>query len=693
MKKLWSIVLIVAMTLVLTSVNPLKNFAQGDSINLDKPLLIEFSQKLSKDKVYSDIKFLDENGNEIPMLINLKGEKEAIVIPLYDMTGIKVQLSTKQKDYKISQYKGETVVGDVSNLKRLSEIHQKQSRVVYATVDTNAEAREAAMPAMGKNAGEASAAGVENGSHFTTNVQVAGIDEADIVKTDGEYIYYLKDNEIEIIKADKNNMKKMSSIGYLETALYPSDIYIDKNILIVVGNTYNSKGSFTKAVIYDVTDKAKPVVKRTLEQEGYYISSRKNGDNLHIISNHYSYDYGDSNLVPRIMDSAVSKEYKEVDPSKIMIYPGYVSQSIVVISSVDTKKNDDSKITAFMGNADNIYMSKNSLYLTYQESPYYIMPLVKTEIATGSQRMIMPPVPSETQSTIKKFNIDKTSITYSAQNKIKGYLLNQFSMDEYNDYFRVAYTSDFYRDNKGSSITVFDKDMNKVGSIDNIAPGEKIYSARFMGDRAYMVTFRNVDPFFVMDLKDPKNPKMLGYLKIPGYSDYLHPYDENHILGFGKDTVEIQGNAYYLGMKISLFDVTDVNNPVEKDIEKIGDRGTESEVLHNHKALMYDKSRGLMGFPISVARVKSNEKRDNLGFPPYGEEVFQGAYIYNVSADKGIDLKGTITHFKEYNPYMYSYDDNIQRIIYIGDTIYTLSNSKVVATDLNTMKTISELDF
>jgi hypothetical protein len=107
---------------------------------------------------------------------------------------------------------------------------------------------------------------------------------------------------------------------------------------------------------------------------------------------------------------------------------------------------------------------------------------------------------------------------------------------------------------------------------------------------------------------------------------------------------------------------------------------------------MYDKSRGLMGFPISVAKVKPDQKQDQWGFPQYGEQVFQGAYIYNVSADKGIDLKGSITHIEEYNPYMYSYEDNIQRIIYIGDTIYTLSNNKVVATNLNTMKKISELD-
>ena len=112
-----------------------------------------------------------------------------------------------------------------------------------------------------------------------------------------------------------------------------------------------------------------------------------------------------------------------------------------------------------------------------------------------------------------------------------------------------------------------------------------------MGDRAYVVTFKTVDPLFVIDLKDPEKPVILGALKIPGYSDYLHPYDENHIIGFGKDTVEIKGQAYYQGMKVALFDVTDVSNPVQKFSEMIGDRGTDSELLSNHKALLFSKRK------------------------------------------------------------------------------------------------------
>ena len=175
MKKLVSLALAAAMTFMLTSVNPVPNFAQ-DSINLDKPLLMQFNDKLNKDTVYKDIRFLDEKGNEIPVLINLKSDKEAIVIPLYDMKDIKVSLDSKFKQYKVSAYEGETVVGDASNLKRLSEMSQRQNMVMYDMMPAAKEESVMSMD-MGNGAGEGD-------SYSSTNVQVEGIDEADIVKTD-----------------------------------------------------------------------------------------------------------------------------------------------------------------------------------------------------------------------------------------------------------------------------------------------------------------------------------------------------------------------------------------------------------------------------------------------------------------------------------------------------------------------------
>ena len=147
-----------------------------------------------------------------------------------------------------------------------------------------------------------------------------------------------------------------------------------------------------------------------------------------------------------------------------------------------------------------------------------------------------------------------------------------------------------------------------------------------MGGRAYMVTFRNVDPLFAIDLKDPA-PKVLGQLKIPGYSDYLHPYDENHLIGFGKETVTLpvkgagpdEVTAFYQGMKIALFDVTDVTQPKEKFKEIIGDRGTHSELLYNHKALLFDREKGLMAFPVDLMEVKNKPANADEAANAYGE--------------------------------------------------------------------------
>jgi uncharacterized secreted protein with C-terminal beta-propeller domain len=232
-----------------------------------------------------------------------------------------------------------------------------------------------------------------------------------------------------------------------------------------------------------------------------------------------------------------------------------------------------------------------------------------------------------------------------------------------------------------------------------MAPGERIYSVRFMGSRAYVVTFRTVDPLFVIDLKDPKKPKVLGQLKIPGYSDYLHPYDENHIIGFGKDAVAVGDNAYYLGMKIAVFDVSNVSNPVQMFSEKIGDRGTDSELLRNHKALMFSKEKGILSFPVTVMTVKNKSgNTGSYGMPEYGTFEFQGAYVYSINLKDGLKLKGHITHisdqeYKLSGDYWYNSNKNIQRILYIDDVLYTVSGYGIKANNLNSLKEIKQLNY
>ena len=211
--------------------------------------------------------------------------------------------------------------------------------------------------------------------------------------------------------------------------------------------------------------------------------------------------------------------------------------------------------------------------------------------------------------------------------------------------------------------------------LEGPAPGERIYSTRFAGNRIYMVTFRQVDPLFVIDASNPQKPVVEGMLKIPGYSTYLHIVDENHILGFGYDTQENQwGGTVNGGMRISMFDVTDTDKPKELRSEIIGKAGTYSEVLYNHKSLMFSLSKGLMAFPVSV----SGEN--------YMAE-FNGAYIYNVSKNSFM-LKNKISHTDDVE----TYGNEVRRIVYIGNYIYTFSDNEMHIHSIENNKKVNKIN-
>ncbi len=279
-------------------------------------------------------------------------------------------------------------------------------------------------------------------------------------------------------------------------------------------------------------------------------------------------------------------------------------------------------------------------------------------------------------------------------------------MDEYNGNFRIATTISGYSNNKDTStsnIYILNKDLNITGSVEGIAPGESIYSVRFLGNRAYLVTFRHVDPLFVIDLTDEQNPKILGQLKIPGYSDYLHPYDENHIIGIGKDVdasidadkVHTEGAVYYTaiqGVKISLFDVSDVENPIEMSKVIIGDRGTESLATSDHKAFLFDKEKNLLVIPMVVAELQTGQTKSDQG-----QFTFSGAYVYKLTLENGFELKGKITHnednesFKKSGYYYSGGSSDIRRSLYLDDVLYTISNKMIKANDLNTIDEINKI--
>ncbi len=292
-----------------------------------------------------------------------------------------------------------------------------------------------------------------------------------------------------------------------------------------------------------------------------------------------------------------------------------------------------------------------------------------------------------------------------ASGEVPGRVLNQFSMDEYQGYFRIATTTGYVarflsEATSANHVYVLDsKTLEIKGKLEKLAPGEEIYSARFMGTRCYLVTFKKVDPLFTIDLSNPAEPRVLGKLKIPGYSDYLHPYDDNYLIGIGKETVEAEEGdfAWYQGLKISLFDVSNVTSPKEVGKIIVGDRGTDSPALWDHHALLFDKKRNLLVIPVLEAKIFREKYSSSIPPNTYGEYVFQGAYVFRVSPEEGITLRGRITHLEDQegldkSGYYFSSKCTVTRSLYVGDVIFTVSSGKIKANSLADLSEISEVE-
>ncbi|KQX48511.1 beta-propeller domain-containing protein [Paenibacillus sp. Root444D2] len=586
--------------------------------------------------------------------------------------------------------------------------------------------------------------------YSSTNVQVQGVDESDVVKTDGTYIYTVNKQRIVVTQAYPADQMKVLSIldfpGNQDTQFQPSEIYVDDKHLIVLGNSYQnykripydgaegatemkmilpmrSQGT-AKVMVYDLTDRSSLKLVKEAELEGNYVSSRKIGSSLYFISNKYVnyYQYREmadkekakTALTPAYRDSAAGDSFTSIPLNQVYYLPKALEPNYVLIGGINLNElKQTMNVTSYLGSGQNVYASEENLYVAvtnYEQMRIHPLRIPAGAPAQGirigepneaSQPYELP----KQETIIYQFGLNAGKAEYKNTGKVPGRLLNQFSMDEHNGHFRLATTTgEMGRTDDGISknhIFILDGNLKEKGKIENIAPGERIYSTRFMGDRAYMVTFKNTDPLFVMDLKDPAKPQLLGALKIPGYSDYLHPYDENHIIGFGKDTIEVdnknlngpQSIAYYQGMKVALFDVTDVNNPKEKFKELIGDRGTDSELLHNHRALLFNKEKNLLSFPVNVMKIDPSQTTNNPKMPAsaYGNFAFQGAYVYNLDLEKGFQFRGGITHLSQEDlqkagQYVHAGDKQVQRVLYIGETLYTVSNGLIKANDLNTLQ-------
>jgi uncharacterized secreted protein with C-terminal beta-propeller domain len=536
----------------------------------------------------------------------------------------------------------------------------------------------------------AAESGQSSPDYSGTNVQVEGVDEADLVKTDGSYIYLVKGEKVFIVKAFP--VEDAGVISVLELKFPASDLYINDGKLVVIQaltpyySWYRWEESHpwidmlnTTILVYDVSDKAAPTLDRTVEVDGYYTSSRMIGDYVYVITTEPAILNNTEPILPKFSSNDYISEAKPKDiwyNNQTDFYHDYTN---IVSINVQGPKEWITHETYLLSSSSTLYVSQENIYLT---SPWWI----QFEEEGFESTMIY------------KIKVKKGEIEYDAEGSVPGRLLNQFSLDEYDNHLRVA-TTKGYLTRSGSktsnNVYILNTSLGISGSIEDLAPGEDIYSARFMGVRGYLVTFKKVDPLFVIDLSNTKKPTVLGKLKIPGYSDYLHPYDENTLIGLGKETVEAEEGdfAWYQGVKISLFDVSDVANPRELAKYEIGDRGTDSPVLRNHKAFLLSEPRNLLVFPVLVAEINPDIYSGEVPPNAYGEYVYQGAFVFDVSRENGIILRGTVTHIEDpqeflKSGYWFESTSMIERSLYIENVLYTISQDII---KMNSLEDLSEI--
>lgn len=533
-------------------------------------------------------------------------------------------------------------------------------------------------------------------SYSTTNVQVAGVDELDKVKNDGQFAYIASGNTVYIIRAyPARSTEILSRITFDDET--PIGIYVNNDNLVVIAANYvqsynyyvvrnyfyapSAVNQMLSLRVYDITNRSNPVQTRYFTITGSYFNSRMLGNYVYFIASQPAYIVQNTTVT---LPEICSNQYKwAIAPSEIRylnesgVQNYYEFTTFVAVNVIDSSEGP-AYLTLMLGSTSTLYVSYENMYIT---SPSY-QTLYMNDLAQNIYTSV---------TDIYRIKIDGANLTAEAKGTVEGHELNQFSMDEYNGYFRIV-TNDYFNGAQQTRLYVLDRtNMNIAGRLFNLGTNEDLHSVRFAGARAYVVTFKKTDPLFVIDLSDPNTPTVLGELVMPGYSDYLHPYDENHLIGVGKDTEDAGSFAWYLGIKVSLFDVTDVANPVQMSTFVIGDRGSDSEVLTEHKAFLFDKAKNLLVIPVQVANISEAAKSDidSRMMPFYGSLVYQGVYVFNVSLSDGIALKGRITHGTEIGlppPELW-----IHRSFYIDDLLYTVSNEKVKVNNLQDLAQIAEI--
>ncbi len=643
-------ILVIGLSITILNINSNLSILDNDNenSNLDTTYENVESQSEVSDESFTDTAPISESVND-----------EDVIPVNSDMVAKSYEQIHKIFEDTYTKYSYDYIDGDMVNFVD-EAVAESATEATQATSDTSNS---------GNKSSDYSGSGNKNNDFSTTNTQVEGIDEGDIVKTDGKYIYTCNITDYSsVITVDitKTNNGKLSDKGQIliedekgET-LSVQEMYISDNKLIVIAsksisqrrgifNTQVFNKNITITYIYDVSNINSPTLISSLQQDGFYKTSRKSGDIVYVFT-HYNVNY--FNNVSKEKDYIPYVGTELLDYTDIYIPETTQSNSYLVLTSIDlndAKDFIDSK--AILASADVFYVSSENIYASE-----YVW-----EYSDNYNNH------STNQSQLLKISYDKGTFYPEGIIKIKGTLNNQFSLDEYDGYLRVVTTvNNTHRQTDGSgqttnysnyntnSLYVIDSNLDLVGKIENIAKDELIYSARFYGDTGYFVTYRNTDPLFSVDLSDPTHPEIIGALKIPGFSTYMHFYGEGKLLGIGQETDPETGA--FLGMKLSMFDISDPSDVKEVD-KYILDDVFWSEALYNHKAILVNSDKNIIGFTTC-----------QYYYDPWEEQ-----YVYNTFSYD--DKKGFINHtvYKLYDSetdYIYNYGYDYTRGLYIGEYLY-----------------------
>jgi uncharacterized secreted protein with C-terminal beta-propeller domain len=548
-----------------------------------------------------------------------------------------------------------------------------------------------------------------------TNNQIAGVDEADVVKTDGFYIYQLTNNRLRVIRAfPLEDAGLVMEKTFEENANY-YQMFLHDDYLVLLGNRWETyqpeepKGdenpddgdpkadepiggksmiwwgkSYQRIVVYDISDRTQVKKVKSLEVEGYGMAARKIDNKIVLVTNKGGYwgmyrgfaegtgdgNADDVNLSDILPSYRVDDEKaKLIEATSVRVIGIPDTTDMTTVTTLTLAEGFDTEMEAIMAGAGTVTMTRENLYIAHQLWPQY------NELTQTYDGSVV--------TEIYKLNITN-GIKLLSSGKVEGYLINQFAMDEHEGKLRIATTTQKYKNNQEweleNHIYVLDSNMKEVGHLGKIATGETIYSVRFTQDRVYMVTFEQVDPFFVIDLS-ANQPKILGELKIPGFSNYLQPVEGNLVFGIGKDVkVEADGRLVTGALKISLFDVKDELNPKEVKNLKIGSEYTYSEALYDHKGVLYVKSKNLLAFTINDYNftVSSDQKYNYIN----------QAIFVTIDPNGDLVLKGKVQQI----PSEKEGDFAIQRIVHIDNYVYLLSDKMFTVLDIDTLGIVKQIN-